>query len=125
MKYEPGNIAASFGYLPSGGLQFFCSLGALFSKDRFIKFHALQSLLYWILSILSIWPFLWVLSKTVGLDLGGIGGILIFAYLGVVFFVWPFIFAAKAYGNKTFYLPILGIASKKIVHYEEKASVAS
>jgi len=95
------NIAAALAYLPI--LAIVWLLVEPYSKDRFIKFHSVQSLGLTVASIgvsivLGMIPILgWIL--------------LIFLPLGI-FVVWV-ICAVKAYQNEKFKLPIIGDFAEK------------
>jgi uncharacterized membrane protein len=115
-----GSFLAADGYLPLGGLQIIGSLVGLFSKNKFVKFHALQSLVYWVLSVVLLFILLWILSITIGLD--GPVGLLIFGYAIAAYLILPIVLGVKAYRGKTFYLPLVGRWIAKLVHYEQEVS---
>ena len=115
-----GNLAAALGY-PIGILAIICLV--MEKENRFVKFHALQSILLhvgfivvafavWIIGfILAIAGMAAAAASNGGGALGGIVGILfglvwlvvILAYLGGLIFA-----AIKSYQGEQFKLPIIG-----------------
>jgi uncharacterized membrane protein len=120
-------IAAALSYIWIVGLVFFF----IEKENRFVRFHALQSIIFGIANIV-IMGVLAVLAVilTFAFSLGGAvigGGLgafvhlfvwliwLIFWLLGLIFLI-GFVFAAiKAYQGEKFKLPIIGNMAEKIV----------
>ncbi|HUV81261.1 MAG TPA: zinc-ribbon domain-containing protein [Patescibacteria group bacterium] len=100
------NLLVAMTYAPSGFTFIFAIVG-LFNKDKFVKFHSLQSLVYWIFWIIFLYPFVWIVEVTV--SLGSIAsGILIGSYILLMFFILPIVYAIKAYKGQVFYIPFFG-----------------
>lgn len=86
-----------------GGIIFYA-----ISKDSYIRFHAMQSILfsvaiviiYAIFTVIAFIPFLWI-----------IGWIGYLVYLGIVA-VW-ILLMVKAYGGEQYKLPIIGSMAEK------------
>ena len=114
-----GNIAAALGY-PVGILAVICLI--MDKENRFVKFHALQSILLHVAFIvvgIAVWILLVVVlvagaaasSATDSSAAGGLAGMLsgliwlvyIVAYLGGLIYA-----AVKAYGGAQFKLPVIG-----------------
>ncbi len=112
-----GKIDAAIGYAPIGGLQFIIAIINLFRKDKFIKFHALQSLAYWILVILIAVPYFmfvsWIASGSV------FGLLLLMLFLFILVAAIPIYYAVEAFKGKTFYIPIVGKSIAGIVGYSQ------
>ena len=125
-------IAAAISYIWIIGLIFF-----FIEKDnRFIRFHAMQSILFGIansviMGVLAIIAFILTVVFTIGgaaaataTGSGGVGTIvglfvwliwLIFWLLALVFLVGLVFAAIKAYQGQKFKLPIIGNMAEKIV----------
>lgn len=122
---EP-NLAAAISYIWIVGLIFFF----IEKENRFIRFHAMQSVLMgvsWMVVIFLLVIVNIIIVVLVGLlaaaagEIGGIFGILIWLISFLVWTVTPIayigllIFAAvKAYQNKWFKVPIVGKMAEKI-----------
>ena len=121
-----GNIAAALGY-PVGIIAIICLV--MEKENRFVKFHALQSILLhvaFIILVIAVWLLTIVLmivgvaasaaSSSAGGAVGGIVGLLfsliwlvcVVAYIGALIFA-----AVKAYGGNVFKLPIIGNMAEK------------
>jgi uncharacterized membrane protein len=121
-----GNIAAALGY-PVGIIAIICLV--MEKENRFVKFHALQSILLhvaFIILMIAVWLLTIVLviagaaasaaSSSAGGAMGGIVGLLfsLIWLVVVVAYVGGLIFAAvKAYGGNMFKLPIIGNMAEK------------
>ena len=120
-----GNIAAALGY-PIGIIAIICLV--MEKENRFVKFHALQALLWDAVYIVVIIA-LMILGVIIGM-LGmaasaasssagagvGIIGMLIWLLWLVVFFGWLIMLilaAVKAYGGVEYKLPIVGNMAEK------------
>jgi uncharacterized membrane protein len=120
-----GNVAAALGY-PIGIIAIICLI--MEKENRFVKFHALQSLLLHVGAVILMIA-LWVISAVVfvggvaasaatntGGAIGGIAGML----LGLIWFVFVILYlvglimsAVKAYQGSMFKLPIIGGMAEK------------
>jgi uncharacterized membrane protein len=122
-----GNLAAALGY-PIGILALICLI--MEKENRFVKFHALQSILLhvafiiiiivvWILGIILLFAGIAASAATNSGALGGLMSMLfgliwlvvIVAYLGGLIFA-----AVKAYGGDYFKLPIVGNMAEKFAN---------
>jgi uncharacterized membrane protein len=120
-----GNLAAALGY-PIGIIAIICLI--MEKENRFVKFHALQSILLhvaFIIAMIAVW-ILTIIMVIAGVAAsaasnagGAIGGImsmlfgliwlvLIVAYIGGLIYA-----AVKAYGGNHFKLPIVGNMAEK------------
>jgi uncharacterized membrane protein len=119
-----GNVAAALGY-PIGIIAIICLI--MEKENRFVKFHALQSILlhvgffvvaiaFWIIGVVLAIAGMAAAAATNSGALGGIVGmlfgllwlVLIVAYLGGLIYA-----AVKAYGGNEFKLPIIGNMAEK------------
>src|SRR5437879_11432661 len=119
-----GNVAAALGY-PIGIIAIICLI--MEKENRFVKFHALQSILLhvafivvaiavWIIGIIIMIAGVAAAAATDSGALGGLAGMLfglnwlvvIFAYIGGLIFA-----AVKAYQGNQFMLPIIGGMAQK------------
>jgi len=122
-----GNLAAALGY-PIGILAIICLI--MDKENRFVKFHALQSILMhvaFIIVIIAVWILGVILlfagiAASAATDSGAVGGLasmlfgliwlaVIVAYLGALIFA-----AVKAYGGNEFKLPIVGNMAEKFAN---------
>lgn len=106
------NLMASLPYIPAGGLQIIPILIGLFNSDKFVKFNSLQSLIYFILTLLIFWPFLVIIDLIFKLGTP-LSGIFIISYIVGILFLVPGIITSKVYNGKIIYLPLIG---RKIAH---------
>lgn len=97
------NIAAALAYLPI--LAIVWLLVEPYSKDRFIKFHSIQSIA---LAVVSI-------GVSIVLGMIPILGWILLLFLPLGIFVVAIICAVKAYQNEKFKLPVLGDFAEKQV----------
>jgi len=111
-------LCRCYGYIPAGGLQIFFAIGGLFGKDIFIKFHSLQALIYWFLSVFLLFPFLWCINATIKFN-NPISLPLILLCAFLFYFLLPFFFAYKAFKGQIFYLWIFGKFIAQFVKLEE------
>ena len=119
-----GNVAAALGY-PIGIIAIICLI--MEKENRFVKFHALQSILLhvafivvaiavWIIGIILIIAGAAAAAATDSGALGGIVGMLfgLVWLVVIVAYVGGLIFAAvKAYQGNQFMLPIIGGMAQK------------
>jgi uncharacterized membrane protein len=121
-------IAAAVSYIWIVGLIFYF----LEKENRFVRFHAMQSILFGIINtvlmlvLIVLASILTVVFGIGGAAIGGgasaIGGLLVFLIWIVVtlivllFIVGLIVAAVKAYQGKTFKLPIIGNMADKIVN---------
>ena len=119
-----GNIAAALGY-PIGIIAIICLI--MDKENRFVKFHALQSILLhvgFIIVAIAVWIigivlFVGGVAASAATNSGAIGGlvgmlfgliwlVVIVAYIGGLIFA-----AVKAYQGNKFVLPIIGGMAEK------------
>ena len=122
-----GNLAAALGY-PIGIIAIICLI--MEKENRFVKFHALQSILLhvgfivvaiavWIIGIVLLIGGMAASAATNSGAAGGLVGMLfgliwlvvIVAYIGGLIFA-----AVKAYGGNYFKLPIIGNMAEKFAN---------
>jgi uncharacterized membrane protein len=124
---EP-NIAAALSYIWIVGLIFFI----MEKENRFIRFHALQSILYgvvWVVAVLVLSIVNVIIAVVVGVvasaagDAGSFVGTIIWLISMFIWLVFPLVYlgtlvlaAVQAYQGKTFKLPIIGNMAERIVN---------
>ena len=119
------NVAGLISYLPCIG--FIASIAFLVSEpktSRFVRFHALQSLIFnvgggvvFFVVWLACWVAIFALSMASGL-LSGIAGILVFFVLGALglgMFACAIVALVKAYKNEMWKIPVVGNIAEKYV----------
>jgi uncharacterized membrane protein len=121
-----GNVAAALGY-PIGIIAIICLI--MEKENRFVKFHALQSILLHVAAIVCMIAF-WILSAVLlvggvaasaATNSGALGG-LASMLIGVVWLIFVVLYllglilsAVKAYQGNWFKLPIIGGMADKWV----------
>jgi uncharacterized membrane protein len=119
-----GNVAAALGY-PIGIIAIICLI--MEKENRFVKFHALQSILLhvaFIVVAIAVWIIGIILviagaAAAAATDSGAVGGIVGMLFglvwlLVIVAYIGGLIFAAvKAYQGNQFTLPIIGGMAQK------------
>jgi uncharacterized membrane protein len=122
-----GNLAAALGY-PIGIIAIICLI--MEKENRFVKFHALQSLLLhvafivvaiavWIIGIILLIAGMAASAATNSGAAGGLIGMLfgLIWLVVIVAYVGGLIFAAvKAYGGNYFKLPVIGNMAEKFAN---------
>ena len=119
-----GAVAATAAAVPSSGLApniagmlaYFTIIPAIiflvlepYNKDRYVRFHAFQSLFFHI-----AWIVAWIAMIFLGMVLGTIPvlGLIIHLLLDLALFLGGFVLwvvlVIKAYGNQRFHLPVIG-----------------
>lgn len=88
LSLEP-NVQAAISYLPGAGIIFF-----LISKDEFVRFHAMQSIVLMILGIAG--------GFVLGIK------VILVPLIQLILFVGALYAAFKAYKNEKYELPIVG-----------------
>lgn len=122
-----GNVAAALGY-PIGIIAIICLV--MEKENRFVKFHALQSILlhvaFIVLAIVVV--FLFIILSIVGIaasaatNSGAAGGLmamlsgLIWLALIAIYVLALIMSAVKAYGGAQFKLPIIGNMAEKFAN---------
>jgi uncharacterized membrane protein len=123
------NVAAAICYIWIVGLIFFF----LEKENRFIRFNAMQSVLYGIMGSIVMIAFVIInivlaiaiaaVSSTAGDAAGGILSLLVSLISLVIWLVVPLVYflglilgAVKAYQGKTFKFPIIGNMAEKIAN---------
>lgn len=124
---EP-NIAAALSYIWIVGLIFFI----IEKENRFIRFHALQSIIYgvvWIVLVVVLVVLQVIIMVVAGVassaagDAGALIGLLVSLIALLIWLVLPLAYlgtlilaAVKAYQGKTFKLPIVGNMAERMVN---------
>lgn len=124
---EP-NLAAAVSYIWIVGLVFFI----MEKENRFVRFHALQSILYgalWIVVVIALSIVNIIIALIFGVvasaagDAGGIIGIVVWLISMLIWVLLPLAFlamliyaAVQAYQGKTFKIPIVGKIAENIVN---------
>ena len=124
---EP-NLAAALSYIWIVGLIFFI----IEKENRFIRFHALQSIIYgvlWIVIVIVLVVINIIVAVLAGVasgaagDAGAVVGLLVSLIAMLIWLVLPLAYlgtlilaAVKAYQGKTFKLPIIGNMAENIVN---------
>ncbi|MDX6406666.1 MAG: hypothetical protein QOH70_4121 [Blastocatellia bacterium] len=122
-----GNLAAALGY-PIGIIAIICLI--MEKENRFVKFHALQSILLhvgFIIVAIAVWIigivlFVAGMAAAAATNSGAAGGLvgMLFGLIWlvvIVAYVGGLIFAAvKAYGGNYFKLPIIGNIAEKFAN---------
>jgi uncharacterized membrane protein len=122
-----GNLAAALGY-PIGIIAIICLI--MEKENRFVKFHALQSILLhvgFIVVAIAVWIIGIVLlvagaAASAASGSGAAGGIIGMLFgliwlLVIVCYIGGLIFAAvKAYGGNYFKLPVIGNMAEKFAN---------
>ena len=122
-----GNVAAALGY-PIGIIAIICLI--MEKENRFVKFHALQSILLhvgFIVVAIALWIIGFILiiagvAASAATSSGAIGSLLgmliglvwlvvVVAYLGGLIFA-----AVKSYGGAQFKLPVIGNMAEKFAN---------
>jgi uncharacterized membrane protein len=123
------NVASAISYIWIVGLIFFF----MEKENKFIRFHAMQSILYGIsMSVLMIVLIIinvilaiivTAVAGTAGSVVGSIVGLIVWLITALIWLVVPLLFliglilaAVKAYQGNMFKLPIVGNMAEKIVN---------
>ena len=113
-----GNVAAALGY-PIGIIAIIC---LVMEKDnRFVKFHALQSILYHVaaaivfVAIVMILAVLMIVLSMISSTLAALSTLLWLVYLLVViaYIIGLIYTAVKAYNGENYMLPVVGNLAEK------------
>jgi len=113
-----GNIAAALGY-PIGIIAIIC---LVMEKDnRFVKFHALQSILYHVaaaivfVAIVVILAILMIVLSLISSTLAALSSLLWLLYmLAIIAYIIGLIYTAvKAYNGEKYMLPVVGNLAEK------------
>src|SRR5882762_8123935 len=114
-----GNLAAALGY-PIGIIAIICLI--MEKENRFVKFHALQSILYHVAAIIIfivVVIVLVILSILLALArVGELSALLWLLYMVVFlgYFAGLIFAAVKAYGGNYFKLPVIGNIAEKFAN---------
>lgn len=103
-KMEP-NIAAVVSYFPFVGSIF---IYITEKENKFVRFHALQSLIFWILALC-------ITGLITSLKLIAIGFLIEPIFQVALVATWFFLMY-KAYNNEEYQLPIVGKIAKEQIH---------
>jgi uncharacterized membrane protein len=101
-----GSVRAAFGYFPLGGLQFLFILIGYFSKDRYVKFNAIQALVYWALVLIIAFLVFPLIVQFAGQS--AIGLLLLMLYIFIFVAAVPIFYGIEALKGKTAYIPVVG-----------------
>ena len=113
-----GNIAAALGY-PIGIIAIIC---LVMEKDnRFVKFHALQSILYHVaaaivfVAIVVVLAILMIVLSLISSTLAALSSLLWLLYmLAIIAYIIGLIYTAvKAYNGEKYMLPVVGNLAEK------------
>jgi len=113
-----GNVAAALGY-PIGIIAIIC---LVMEKDnRFVKFHALQSILYHVaaaivfVAIVMILAILMIVLSMISSTLAALSSLLWLLYMLVViaYIIGLIYTAVKAYNGENYMLPVVGNLAEK------------
>jgi uncharacterized membrane protein len=113
-----GNVAAALGY-PIGIIAIICLI--MEKENRFVKFHALQSILYHVAAvvvfvvIVMILAILMIVLSMISSTLAALGSLLWLLYLlAVIAYIIGLIYTAvKAYNGEKYMLPVIGNLAEK------------
>lgn len=113
-----GNVAAALGY-PIGIIAIICLV--MEKENRFVKFHALQSIIYHVaavivfVAIVIILAILMIVLSLISSTLAALSTLLWLVYLlAVIAYVIGLILTAvKAYNGEKFMLPVIGNLADK------------
>jgi uncharacterized membrane protein len=113
-----GNVAAALGY-PIGIIAIICLV--MEKENRFVKFHALQSILYHVaaaitfVAIVMVLAILMIVLSMISHTLAALSSLLWLLYLLVVIaYVIGLIYTAvKAYNGEKYMLPVVGNLAEK------------
>jgi uncharacterized membrane protein len=114
------NVAGMLCYIPLFLVGLIISIVFLvlepYSKNRFVRFHAFQSIFLHVAS-LAIWIGMFILSMILGVITKGLsvflmGPLMLLIWLGIL--VLMVVLMIKAYGNQELQLPVIGgLAAKQ------------
>ncbi len=111
-------------YIPIFAIGLIVSLFVLLTEkkeNKFLKFHAIQALIFMLIGgavFICLWIMLMILSMVLAAVTGGIGGLCVFAVMGLLFLgylVAFFYLAWQAYLGKEYEVPVLGKFARKYV----------
>jgi uncharacterized membrane protein len=97
------NIAATLSYVVIIGIIFL--IVEPYKNDKFVRFHALQSIFYWIATILLLTLIGWVFPLGVW--------VLVYQPLRLLSLILMIFLMYKAYNNQKFKLPVIGDLAEK------------
>lgn len=113
-----GNVAAALGY-PIGIIAIICLV--MEKENRFVKFHALQSILYHVaaaivfVAIVMVLAILMIVLSMISHTLAALSSLLWLLYLLVViaYIIGLIYTAVKAYNGENYMLPVVGNLAEK------------
>ena len=117
-------LIAALCYIPIFAVGFLVSLFVLLTEkkeNKFLKFHAIQALFFMFIGgaiFFCLWIVLMILSMVLATITYGIGGICVFAVMGILLLVYVvafFFLAWKAYLGEEYEIPVLGKFARKYV----------
>lgn len=123
-KSSDNNLIAALCYIPIFWIGFFVSLFVLLTEkkeNKFLKFHAIQALMFMIIGgivFVCLWIVLVILSMVLAAVTYGLGGLCVMIVMLVMLLVYvvAFFFCAwKAYQGEEYELPVLGGFARKYV----------
>ncbi|HEV8367858.1 MAG TPA: hypothetical protein VGQ39_07905 [Pyrinomonadaceae bacterium] len=120
------NVAAALGYIWIVGLIFFF----IEKENKFIRFHAMQSVLYgalWLVIVIALLIVSAIVMVVAGVasaaagDAGGLVGVLLWLISMIVWLIGPLVYlgglilgAVKGYQGQVFRFPVIGNMAEKI-----------
>lgn len=116
-KEEDQNLLGALCYIPFMWIGIFASLFILLTENkenRFLKFHATQSLLFYVVSVFFFMGLMilgWIVAILAALVTYGLGGLCVGLFVLVVALVWvAFMFFAawKAFNGEEYEIPFVG-----------------
>ncbi|MEM4272425.1 MAG: DUF4870 domain-containing protein [Candidatus Bilamarchaeaceae archaeon] len=116
------NLLGALCYIPFMWIGIIVSLFILLTEkkeDRFLKFHATQALMFYIVSVFFFFGvalFGWILAFIAAIFTYGIGGIcvgLFLLLLGLIWLAFMFFAAWKAFQGEEYEIPFIGKVARK------------
>ncbi len=116
-KAEDQNLIAALCYIPFMWIGIIASLAILLTKNKenkFLKFHATQAILFYIISIFFFMALMicgWILAIVAAIFTYGLGGLCVGLFVVLIALVWiAFMFFAawKAFNGEEYEIPFVG-----------------
>ena len=118
------NLIAALCYIPIFAIGFLVSLYVLLTEkkeNKFLKFHAIQALMFMVVGgivFICLWIVLVIITMVISMVTYGIGGICMMAVMGILLLLYLvafFFFAWKAFQGQEYEIPVLGKFARKYV----------
>jgi len=119
---EDQNLLAALCYLPIGWIGMLVSLFILLTenkKNKFLKFHATQAILFFVVSVfflVALAMFGWIVALIAAIFTYGLGGLCVGLLILLIALVWvAFMFFAawKAFNGEEYEIPFVGKIARK------------